>query len=405
MIEVEVRDFQSIERASIRIDGFTALVGRSNIGKSAFVRAVQAAITGAPVGAYVRHNTLCPRKTRKLKECRCQCSVHVKADGFDMLWEKGDFINRYTFNGVVYDKVNQGTPDFLLPFVAPIKVGEGKELLQVAEQFRPIFLLDQTGTVIADVLGDVAQLDRINTAMRLVEKDRRDAVSTRKVRKTDVTNLEHKLGDYEGLDASLAAVRVTEERYKAIKAKRDDAYAMGIYQERLSIIRSDARALSGVNSIIPPNPVPVLDKLKTFEKVSVFASLVSDRAIAIRGLTGIEAIKLPETADMWGKFETFKRLDGWVSALYVFQAWFDSRLPATKTTVPPLVNLSQVSEKHALLQGLVKRAEAVTSAIASLEKQIAETEQEEAETDQEFKALGVCPTCGQPVHPSAHVAA
>src|SRR5512137_438933 len=108
MIEVEVRDFQSIERATIRIDGFTTLVGRSNIGKSAFVRAVQAAITGAPVGAYVRHAALCPRKTRKLKECRCQCSVHVKTEGFDMLWEKGDFINRYTFNGVVYDKVNQG---------------------------------------------------------------------------------------------------------------------------------------------------------------------------------------------------------------------------------------------------------------------------------------------------------
>mgnify|MGYP001228451488 CR=1 FL=1 len=115
MIEVEVRDFQSIEHATIKIDGFTALVGRSNIGKSAFVRAVQACVTGAPVGAYVRHNALCPRKTRKAKECRCQCSVHIRAEQFDLLWEKGDFINRYTFNGTVYDKANQGTPDFLLP--------------------------------------------------------------------------------------------------------------------------------------------------------------------------------------------------------------------------------------------------------------------------------------------------
>ena len=33
MIEVEVRNFQSIEHISLKVEGFTALVGRSNIGK------------------------------------------------------------------------------------------------------------------------------------------------------------------------------------------------------------------------------------------------------------------------------------------------------------------------------------------------------------------------------------
>lgn len=405
MIEVEVRDFQSIEHATIKIDGFTALVGRSNIGKSAFVRAVQACVTGAPVGAYVRHNPLCPRKTRKAKECRCQCSVHIRAEDFDLLWEKGDFVNRYTFNGTVYDKANQGTPDFLLPFVAPIKVGDDKELLQVAEQFQPIFLLDQPGTVIADVLGDVAQLDRINEAMRMAEKDRREAVATRKVRNRDITVTAQKLAAYDGLDGVLAVVRVTEDRFKAIEAQRGKAIECRGYLDKLSAIRSETRALAGVDSILPPDPAPLLDRLKTFEKVLVYSVQVADRAVSIRALSGVEAVKVPEPAPLGAKLQTFERLADWVSKMYVFQAWFDARLPASRTTIPDTSTLTEAFDRFTLVQGLARRAEALEGAIATLEEQIAELEREATETDQEFKALGVCPTCGQPIHPSAHAAA
>ena len=48
MLDVEIRNFQSIDHVHLRVEGFTALVGRSNIGKSAVVRAVKAALTGYP---------------------------------------------------------------------------------------------------------------------------------------------------------------------------------------------------------------------------------------------------------------------------------------------------------------------------------------------------------------------
>ena len=402
MIEVEVRDFQSIERASICIDGFTALVGRSNIGKSAFVRAIQAAMAGAPVGAYVRHGPTCARRVRKVKDCRCQCSVRIKADGFDLLWEKGDFINRYTFNGVVYDRANQGTPDFLLPFVAPIKVGDCKETLQVSEQFKPIFLLDQPGTVIADVLGDVAQLDRINVAMRMAEKDRKEAISTRRVRDRDVADLKHRLEGYVGLDTTLASVRTVEESYEVMAAKRKEAQTLDAFQVHLSAVRADARALAGVDLIIPPDPAPLLAKNDALKKVSVFSTQVADRAVAIRRLVGIETIDLPDTAKFQDRLQTFRRLDAWVAGLYVFQAWFDSHLPATKAVLPALESFSQGTKQFALLQGFVKRMEVLSPSISSLEREIKATEQVIAEIESEFSGLGVCPTCNQPVHPDAH---
>jgi hypothetical protein len=402
MIEVEVRDFQSIEHASIRIDGFTALVGRSNIGKSAFVRAIQAAMMGAPVGSYVRHGPTCARRIRKVQSCRCQCSVHIKATDLDLLWEKGDAVNRYTFNGVVYDRAATGTPEFLAPYVAQIKMGEGKELLQIAEQFKPIFLLDQPGTVVADVLGDVAQLDRINTAMKMAEKDRREVVATRKVRYQDVAGLRRKLEFYEGLDVALVAVRHIETEYEIVYAAREGVKKLAVLQTRLTNVRSEARALAGVDAILPPDPAPLLGQNKVFDKLSQFTAMVSDRAVVIRALTGVESVALPDPSGLWDQFRTFKRLDAWVDHLYVFQAWFDVRLPASRVPIPPPVSLTEAQENLAVLRNFAHRLDVLSSAIASLEQDAAMVEREEAETDQEFKDLGVCPTCGQPLHPDSH---
>src|SRR5277367_3768831 len=154
--EVEVTNFQSIEHAKFVIEGYTALVGRSNIGKSAIVRAVKAALTGASGTSFVRHGPNCARRLKDAKKCQCKATVRIKREGFDLLWEKGDSDNRYTFNGQVNDSVGQGTPTFLQAGFAPIKIGDDKELLQVADQFDPIFLLNKTGGAVADVLSDVA---------------------------------------------------------------------------------------------------------------------------------------------------------------------------------------------------------------------------------------------------------
>src|SRR5580700_10412737 len=113
MFEVEIRNFQSIEHISIRIDGFTALVGKSDIGKRAIVRAVRAALTGATGTSFVRHGVACHRRIRGSKTCECYCSVHMSTEGFDLTWEKGDKRNLYVFNGQDYGVPNRGTPDFL----------------------------------------------------------------------------------------------------------------------------------------------------------------------------------------------------------------------------------------------------------------------------------------------------
>ena len=61
MVHIEIRNFQAITHEVIEVRGFSALAGRSNIGKSTIIRAVKAALTGAPVDSYVRHSSRCLR--------------------------------------------------------------------------------------------------------------------------------------------------------------------------------------------------------------------------------------------------------------------------------------------------------------------------------------------------------
>lgn len=397
MVEVEVRNFQSIEKAALKVEGFTALVGRSNIGKTALVRAVKAALTGAPVGSSVRHGKGCLRKTKKAKSCKCFASVHLKAPGFDLLWEKGDAVNRYTFNGQVYDKTDKGTPEFLSPAFLPVKVGDQQTLLQVADQFSAIFLLDQTGGTVADVLSDVARLDRINTATRFCEKDRKEAVSTRKVREKDVLDLEGKLARFDGLDAAVAQARSVEaqlaslERKEAEVVKLDRFLTTGVaLGKRIAVLEA------GVATPVP-DPAPLRACRDSFGKLDAWVASLASAEAAVARLAPIADVVVPAKPPIVQKAAEFERLNRWHGQLVAFRDFFNASKPVE--ALPPLVAPAFRDKLVELdrLSGLLARLTATQAAVARLEAAHKAAEAEAEAAHAEVEALGVCPTCVRPL--------
>ena len=53
MLKVTVEDFQSIDKAELEVSGFTCLTGKSNIGKSALLRALNAAMKNLPANSFI----------------------------------------------------------------------------------------------------------------------------------------------------------------------------------------------------------------------------------------------------------------------------------------------------------------------------------------------------------------
>ena len=397
MVEVEVRNFQSIEKAAFRIDGFTVIVGRSNIGKSALVRAVKAALTGAPASSFVRHGAACLRRTKKAKTCKCFASVHMVAEGFDLLWEKGDAINRYTFNGAVYDKAERGTPDFLQPDFAPVKVGDRQEMLQVADQFSPIFLLDQTGGAVADTLSDVARLDRINAAMRLAERDRKEAVSTRKVREKDVADLRVRLTSYDGLDAALADAQAIADRHVAIEKQERVLQRVDEFLGQVSSLAGVVRDLGKVTTIVIPDVTALRAEEAKLDALDGLLARKATREQEVARLAGVEDVQVPSAVALGEGFRALARLDGWVAKLVEMKGWLGPWKAVESAPVPEAKALTEARDRLTALDALLTKHTNLTALVESLDAELGVVLTEEAEIKAEQDELGVCPTCTRPV--------
>jgi len=397
MIEVEVRNFQSIEQATLKVEGFTALVGRSNIGKSALVRAVKAALTGAPVTSFVRHGRACLRRTKKAKTCKCFSAVHLKAEGFDMLWEKGDAINRYTFNGTVYDKAEKGTPEFLLPAFLPVKIADKQEMLQVADQFSAIFLLDQTGGVVADVLSDVARLDRINVAMRMVERDRKEAVSTRKVREKDILELQTRALDFEGLDTAVVQVEAAQSDLDQIEKSADTVERLDGFLAAGAALGQRIRNLEVGLAVPVPDPHEVVAHCVSLAQTDGWLTRYTSQTAAIQLLQPVETLAVPERAPLQTTHETHTKLSRWHGQLVDFRNFFALMKPIEVLPVLDALGLKDGLAAFQQVQGHLVKLEALEGAVVKLEAAYAAILVEEKEAHDEMEALGVCPTCVRPL--------
>ncbi len=398
---LEVTNFQSIARAALKIEGFTALVGRSNIGKSALIRAVKAALMGAPATSFVRHTPDCVRRTKKAKTCKCFATVHLQSENFDLLWEKGDAINRYTFNGQVYDKAERGTPEFLQPAYAPVKVGTEKELIQVADQFSPLFLLNQSGNVVADVLSDVAHLDQINEAMRLCEKDRREATALRKVRQQDVAALTLKLNSFEGLDEAVAQATALEERYTKLEWKKGQVQLLDGFCRSGAAINQKLSILSLVVAVTPPDPQPLAKACSALVWLGTHHEQVLSRVKGIKTLTAIGELKVPDMAPVRAVSDSFVRLDGWLDRLTSFRTWREKVKTLDAAVLPPLAPLGTLYAQHTKATDLCRRYNGLLRAMADIQAVQAQAERDLQAVTQEWADLGLCPTCEQPFHRGA----
>ena len=95
-VKVGIKCFQSIDVLDFEVFGFTAITGRSNIGKSAIMRAISRSIMNDPVINMVRRG-------EKF------VTVELNSDKWGYKWEKGDGngINRYTIGDRILDKTGQ----------------------------------------------------------------------------------------------------------------------------------------------------------------------------------------------------------------------------------------------------------------------------------------------------------
>lgn len=395
--KVKIKNFQSIEKADLVIDGFTVITGKNNSGKSAVQRAIRGVFQNTRGNSFVRYGA-----------SHCEVSVEFD-DGNSVLWEKGKKENKYTINGKEFDKVGTGVPEELDAFeIQPITAGGREIWSQFAPQFTgQVFLLNETGSVLAEAISDVERVQTLNKAMKQSEKDKRSHNSTLKVRRKDEKAVQTDLEQYKGLDA-LGLLLDTIESLEAKIDKIDRATEkLEAYQEKREGLVSLISHLDGVASVSLPKTDKAEDICSQLSALIDLNSRYAEAVRAVQHLQGVSEVSVPDLGDL-------EALEGEIEALTDLKRRRERAVSGARIMTNMCSDLSDhmvlldktdfLQKTHDALEvveDLQRERELAIEQIEDLEKSVQQNKRDQVALQRHLKdhihGEGECPLCGSEV--------
>jgi energy-coupling factor transporter ATP-binding protein EcfA2 len=236
LAQVRVKNFQSIKSATIPIGGLTVVVGESNVGKSALVRALalltrNGASTGLvrkgadnlAVAALFQDGTAIQvRRGPKLSEFKIR---------------RGDQVETYT-------KCGTGVPEEVTRYWALASTDLGE--LSFHGQHDPPFLLSQPASSVARQIGAITNAHLLNDAVR--ETNRRRLEATQEVRSftREAEECREALAGVGDLKARKAAIQRVQEALNQATAASQLAQAARAVYDRARVLDDEIRELESV---------------------------------------------------------------------------------------------------------------------------------------------------------------
>lgn len=252
MTKVKVKNFQSVKNAEFDIDGFTVIIGKNNIGKSALVRAIDAALTNRTGSEFIR-----------LGEKQTEVSIdHGK---LKIQWKKGSKAS-YKVNEEPYSALNRSVPQPLIDAgFKKIELNNIKLSPLLASQFKPLFLIDETGSAVTEALSNIYKLDLPSRADDLCQKELRSSKSLLKTRKQDLKDVEKNLEtfkDFENIKFEFEKLKNLDKKATVI---RNELQELEGFQKELLLT---SQALKEIKPILGIE-VPSLSTAKEYiEKIN-----------------------------------------------------------------------------------------------------------------------------------------
>lgn len=383
MISVEITNYESIGHIEFDIDGFTTIIGRNFIGKSAVMRAINAALTNASGSSFIKWG-------EKF------CEVRIKSQSIDLLWHKEDGNSFYIINNKKYDKIGKDDPpdEIFKAGLGTTLVGREKLNLLYVEQFFPLFLVDKKDSKGIDILTAAYGLDKVYKAIDLCNKDQRSNKDLLRIRAKDLFFIEEDLKKYEGFEDISSRKSELVEQKKSLEQKERRIDKLKNLFTRFSALSSQVRSLQGIKEI----EIPTKSNLKSLkdraDKINKFQVSLNRAAEAVTKLKPIEDINVPEDAS---KIKSLKEKLGSVFSLQTRYEAISSSISklsgVEKVKIPVLPDLD--FDRIVVLETYRRRVIELRDRYKELEDSFKDVSKEEKvllKQKEEFQ--GVCPLCG-----------
>lgn len=394
-VKVRVQNFQSIEDATVVVDGLTVVTGPNNSGKSALMRAIRGVFTNAPGGPLVRHG--CAHLTVTL----------TFDDSTEIVWEKGwekpgrkgKTVNRYTINGMQIAGVGRGVPPEVEALgVREISAASDRIWPQIAQQFDgTLFLVNRPGSAVAEALSDVERVGKLASALKASEKDRRAVNSELKVRRKDLLAHEERVQHYKGFEEveSLGdSLHLSANHLRSQKTEIMEVEGLEVQHRNTS---TEAARYASFDSIVLPDPSRVQKLARGIEKVTAYRQqhanahqqaglLTSFEALAIPFPTalkkqGEQLVALAELSEQWSELSAVSRR---------FESFASLEIPDSERLQKLGLSLGTVTDLRDRYSAALSNAEGLDAEMDDLAQKLAAAE---TEVKRLLGDRGECPTC------------
>jgi len=384
MIHVEITNFESIRNISFDIDGFTTIVGRNFIGKSAVLKAINAALTNASGTGFITWG-------------ETFCEVHIKSDRIDLLWHKEDSNNFYVINGIKYEKIGKDDPPNVV-FEAGLgatSIGKDKINLLYVEQFFPLFLVDKKDSKGIDLLTAAYGLDKVYKAIDLCNKDQRSNKDMLRIRKKDLEILTEDIKKFDGFDEVLTQKVFLLESKKNLEQKEKKIEKLKELFRRVSILSQQVRILQDIRDL----EIPKNDKLKeSYDKSKRLLDLnqgLIRAAEVVNNLKSVETISIPEGLSslegMQSKIKKAAELNGRYSSLEQSVRTLEV-IKSVEIPKMPDLDIGRIDALESTMKKLIENKVSYVNLEAKL-KDLNSEEKNLLEEKEQFN--GMCPLCGK----------
>lgn len=330
-VRIKISNFQSIEHVDFEVRGFTCITGKTNIGKSALMRAISSSILNDPVVGKVRKGTQF-------------CTVDISSADWGFKWEKGERgVNRYTINDKVYDKVGQKQIEEIISMgFGSIKVGDQEIQPWWASQFFPLFLLDKSGAQVTDFISEVSRLTVLQDAIVLSARGKRQSNDEAKIKSEESDRFKERLSKITELNSLIQLQKELDEQAESIRTYE---YRIALGESILQNLEDSAskiRSLSSISSVYLPDDTigSAIESTSSMHRHWTTLESCAKKVLSLRGITKTITPEAPSS-----------EYDGWILTSKL------SKIHDLKKTVDVLkkastILISDSSELEVLIDGL-----------------------------------------------------
>lgn len=391
MVHIKIQNFQSIKEMSFDIDGFTTLTGRNFLGKSAVLRAINAALTNQQGDDFINWD-------EKF------CEVSIETDVIKITWHKEQGNNFYKIfdkkenKENLYKKVGSQEPPapILNAGFGVTKVADEKINLLYAQQFKALFLVDKKGAKSTDLLISIYGLDKLHKAADLCSKDLRDSKSLLKLRKGDKALAKEDLKRFETFeDIQKEFSRIQKEK-KDLENKEKELDHIEDLTEKIINCTIEVKRLRPIKEC-PADLVPdytSLEKIhQDIQKLSTAYSRIKSLKEAVINLRKAKGLKvsdsfLNEIKKSYNELEELKvkhnKISGLTKEIQTLKKVSVLKVPEINIDTKEIEKLTSLYSKVSQLRVDIKE----------LKSELKENRESLANIGKKLEEFDVCPVCG-----------